>query len=63
MFHFNCENDDVDNIAAAMAAHRGQVTLFVPLYALSGGLELAQTADSVVLGPRAAVRLVMRTSD
>jgi proline-rich tail region repeat protein len=45
----------IGDIAAAMAAHRGQVTLFVPLYALSGGLELAQTADSVVLGPRAAV--------
>jgi Serine dehydrogenase proteinase len=45
----------IDDIAAALAAHRGQVTLFVPLYALSGGLELAQAADAAVLGPRAAV--------
>ena len=45
----------IGSIAAALAAHRGEVTLFVPLYALSGGLELAQAAGAVVLGPRAAV--------
>ena len=45
----------IDEIAAALAAHGGQATLFVPLYALSGGLELAQAADMVVLGPRAAM--------
>ena len=45
----------IGEIAAALAAHHGEVTLFVPLYALSGGLELAQAADGAALGPRAAV--------
>ena len=37
-------------IARAVEAHRGKVTVFVPVYAMSGGTLIALAADEIVLG-------------
>jgi len=37
-------------IARALEAHRGKVTVYVPVYAMSGGTLLALAADEIVLG-------------
>ena len=37
-------------IARAIKAHPGKVTVFVPIYAMSGGTLLALAADEVVMG-------------
>lgn len=42
-------------IARALAAHRGRVTVFVPHHAMSGGTLLALAADEIVLCPHAVL--------
>jgi ClpP class serine protease len=37
-------------IARAVEAHKGKVTVFVPVYAMSGGTLIALAADEIVLG-------------
>ena len=37
-------------IARAVEAHQGKVTVFVPVYAMSGGTLIALAADEIVLG-------------
>ncbi len=46
---------DVAPLAAALAAHGASTTLLVPRRALTGGLTLAAVADTIVLGPAAAI--------
>ncbi len=42
-------------IARAVRAHRGRVTVFVPHYAMSGGTLIALAADEIVMSPHAAL--------
>lgn len=42
-------------IARAIDAHPGRVTVFVPHYAMSGGTLIALAADEIVMGPHAAL--------
>lgn len=42
-------------IARALKAHAGQVTVFVPHYAMSGGTLLALAADEIVMSPHAVL--------
>jgi ClpP class serine protease len=42
-------------IARALKAHAGQVTIFVPHYAMSGGTLLALSADEIVMSPHAVL--------
>jgi ClpP class serine protease len=42
-------------IARALKAHPGRVTIFVPHYAMSGGTLLALSADEIVMSPHAAL--------
>ncbi|NWG92936.1 MAG: hypothetical protein HXY21_10600 [Parvularculaceae bacterium] len=42
-------------IARALKGHRGQTTVFVPHYAMSGGTLIALAADSIVLSPHAVL--------
>lgn len=44
-----------EQIAHALVAHKGKVTVFVPHYAMSGGTLLALTADEVVMDPNAVL--------
>ena len=44
-----------EQIAHALVEHRGQVTVFVPHYAMSGGTLLALTADHIVMDPNAVL--------
>jgi len=44
-----------EQIAHALAEHRGKVTVFVPHYAMSGGTLLALTADEIVMDPNAVL--------
>jgi ClpP class serine protease len=44
-----------EQIAAALAAHPAQVTVFVPHYAMSGGTLIALAADSMVIAPSAVL--------
>ena len=44
-----------EQIAHALAAHRGKVTVFVPHYAMSGGTLLALAADEIVMDPNAVL--------
>jgi ClpP class serine protease len=44
-----------EQIAHALANHRGKVTVFVPHYAMSGGSLLALTADEIVMDPNAVL--------
>jgi ClpP class serine protease len=37
-------------IARAVEAHKAKVTVFVPIYAMSGGTLIALAADEIVLG-------------
>ncbi len=42
-------------IARALKAHRGKVTVFVPHYAMSGGTLIALAADEIVMDPHAVL--------
>jgi len=42
-------------IARAVRAHRGKVTVFVPHYAMSGGTLIALAADEIVMSPHAVL--------
>jgi Serine dehydrogenase proteinase len=42
-----------EQIASALAAHEGPVTVYVPHYAMSGGTLIALAADRIVLSPSA----------
>jgi ClpP class serine protease len=42
-------------IAHALKAHTGRVTVFVPHYAMSGGTLLALSADEIVMSPHAVL--------
>jgi ClpP class serine protease len=42
-------------IARALKAHPGRVTIFVPHYAMSGGTLLALSADEIVMSPHAVL--------
>ncbi|RMD49824.1 MAG: hypothetical protein D6832_00980 [Alphaproteobacteria bacterium] len=42
-------------IARALAAHKGKVTVFVPHYAMSGGTLISLAADEVVMSPHAVL--------
>jgi ClpP class serine protease len=44
-----------EQIAHALAGHKGKVTVFVPHYAMSGGTLIALTADEVVMDPNAVL--------
>jgi ClpP class serine protease len=44
-----------EQIAHALAEHKGKVTVFVPHYAMSGGTLIALTADEVVMDPNAVL--------
>lgn len=44
-----------EQIAQALAAHKGKVTVFVPHYAMSGGTLLALAADAIVMDPNAVL--------
>jgi ClpP class serine protease len=44
-----------EQIANALVAHRGKVTVFVPHYAMSGGTLLALAADEIVMAPHAVL--------
>ena len=44
-----------EQIAAALADHKGQVTVYVPHYAMSGGTLIALAADRIVLAPSAVL--------
>ena len=44
-----------EQIANALVAHRAQVTVFVPHYAMSGGTLLALAADQIVMAPHAVL--------
>lgn len=42
-------------IARALKAHRGKVTVFIPHYAMSGGTLIALAADEIVMDPHAVL--------
>jgi ClpP class serine protease len=44
-----------EQIANALVAHEGEVTVFVPHYAMSGGTLLAMAADKLVMAPHAVL--------
>jgi ClpP class serine protease len=44
-----------EQIAAALDAHAGQVTVYVPHYAMSGGTLIALAADRIVMAPSAVL--------
>jgi ClpP class serine protease len=44
-----------EQIASALAAHEGPVTVYVPHYAMSGGTLIALAADRIVLSPSAVL--------
>jgi ClpP class serine protease len=44
-----------EQIAMALAQHKGKVTVFVPHYAMSGGTLLALAADEIVMDPNAVL--------
>jgi ClpP class serine protease len=44
-----------EQIASALAAHKGKVTVFVPHYAMSGGTLIALAADEIVMDPNAVL--------
>jgi len=44
-----------EQIATALAAHKGKVTVFVPHYAMSGGTLIALAADEIVMDPNAVL--------
>jgi ClpP class serine protease len=44
-----------EQIAAALANHPGQVTVYVPHYAMSGGTLIALAADRIVMSPSAVL--------
>jgi ClpP class serine protease len=44
-----------EQIAAALAAHPGDVTVYVPHYAMSGGTLIALAADRIVMSPSAVL--------
>ncbi len=44
-----------EQIAQALAEHKGKVTVFVPHYAMSGGTLLALAADAIVMDPNAVL--------
>jgi ClpP class serine protease len=44
-----------EQIACALKRHKGQVTVFVPHYAMSGGTLVALAADEIVLDPNAVL--------
>jgi len=44
-----------EQIARALLAHRGPVTVFVPHYAMSGGTLIALAADKIVMDPFAVL--------
>ncbi|MDR7484520.1 MAG: hypothetical protein QN187_04245 [Armatimonadota bacterium] len=44
-----------EQIACALKRHKGQVTVFVPHYALSGGTLVALAADEIVMDPDAVL--------
>jgi ClpP class serine protease len=44
-----------EQIAHALAEHKGKVTVFVPHYAMSGGTLIALTADELVMDPNAVL--------
>lgn len=44
-----------EQIAHALAEHKGKVTVFVPHYAMSGGTLIALAADEVVMDPNAVL--------
>ncbi len=44
-----------EQIAAALKRHKGDVTVFVPHYAMSGGTLIALAADRIVLDPNAVL--------
>ena len=44
-----------EQIANALAEHKGKVTVFVPHYAMSGGTLIALTADEIVMDPNAVL--------
>ena len=44
-----------EQIAKALAEHKGKVTVFVPHYAMSGGTLLALAADTIVMDPNAVL--------
>ena len=44
-----------EQIANALVAHRAQVTVYVPHYAMSGGTLLALAADQIVMAPHAVL--------
>ena len=44
-----------EQIASALAEHKGKVTVFVPHYAMSGGTLIALAADEIVMDPNAVL--------
>ncbi len=44
-----------EQIAGALVAHKGKVTVFVPHYAMSGGTMIALAADEIVMDPNAVL--------
>jgi ClpP class serine protease len=44
-----------EQIAKALAEHKGKITVFVPHYAMSGGTLLALAADEIVMDPNAVL--------
>src|SRR5437868_6255907 len=44
-----------EQIAQALAEHKGKVTVFVPHYAMSGGTLIALAADAIVMDPNAVL--------
>jgi ClpP class serine protease len=44
-----------EQIAHALAEHKGKVTVFIPHYAMSGGTLIALTADQIVMDPNAVL--------
>jgi len=44
-----------EQIAKALADHKGRVTVFVPHYAMSGGTLIALAADEIVMDPNAVL--------
>lgn len=44
-----------EQIAKALAEHKGKVTVFVPHYAMSGGTLIALAADEIVMDPNAVL--------
>jgi ClpP class serine protease len=44
-----------EQIARALAEHKGKVTVFVPHYAMSGGTLIALAADGIVMDPNAVL--------